>query len=131
MQQLTRADRARVLFNEGVRPVENGRDSWSVQGSSVYEVRCDDGLWSCSCFDFSMRGAECKHIMLVKLCVSKTKFKPPAAAKCDRCIEARHGGPAEFSAGLHVWCSHTRALVEPQKKETCEWFADRSELIIV
>ena len=56
---------------------------------------------------------------------------PRQARKCDRCIEAWHNRAASYSAGFHMWCSHSRALVEPEKKKGCEWFIDRSELIIV
>jgi hypothetical protein len=77
-----------------------------------YEIRCDDGYYSCSCPDFTIRGIQCKHILLVQLAEGPQNKE----RKCDGCLEARHNGPAEFSAGCHVWCEHSRALVEPEKK---------------
>ena len=64
-----RQAKALTLHEQGVKPVEVGRDVWTVQGSSAepYEIRRDDDFYSCSCLDFTIRGLECKHIRLVKL----------------------------------------------------------------
>jgi SWIM zinc finger len=88
-----RQQKAQLLFNGGVRPTEIRKDTWTVRASSgplVYEVRRDGGFLSCSCPDFTVRGGECKHILLVRL-----------------------------------------AVHEPETKQGCEWFMDRSRLIIV
>ena len=134
--KLTRAHKAQLLFNGGVRPAEIRPDVWALPASSgplVYEVRRDGGLlFTCTCPDYaSGRAEECKHILLTQLSIAQAKGTKDQAHKCDRCIEARRDGPASFSAGAHVWCEHSKALAEPEKKKGCEWFIDRSELIIV
>jgi hypothetical protein len=131
--KLTRDQKARLLFNGGVRPTETGKDTWAVRAASgplTYQVRRDDGLFSCTCPDFASRGDPCKHILLVQFAIAQVE-DPRQARKCDRCIEAWHNRAASYSAGFHMWCGHSRALVEPEKKKACEWFTDRSELIIV
>jgi hypothetical protein len=74
--KLTREQKARNLFNAGVRPIKTA-DGWEVMGSNgaFYEVREElDGEWLCSCADFQFRGFGatatdlCKHIQLVRLC---------------------------------------------------------------
>lgn len=132
--KLTRDQKARLLFNGGVRPTETDKDAWALPASSgplAYEVRRDDGQFSCTCPDFTARGGECKHILLIQLSIIQAEEPKDQAYKCDRCIEARNRGPASFNAGAHVWCEYSKALAEPEKKEGCEWFIDRSELIIV
>ena len=132
MTEDRRQQKAQEFYEQGVRPVEIGRDVWTVQGSGAepYEIRHDDGYFSCSCPDFAIRGFQCKHILLVRL--SQTvESDDQSKSKCDHCIEARHYGPAAFSCGAHVWCEHSKALVEPEKKKDCEWFLDRAQLVIV
>ena len=66
-----RQKKAQLLFNGGVRPTETRKDTWTLPASSgplVYEVRKDGGFFSCSCLDFTVRGGDCKHILLVTLC---------------------------------------------------------------
>jgi hypothetical protein len=122
----------RELHAAGVRPADTGPNKWSVSSerdpATVYEVENLDGMWVCTCPDFAYRGGLCKHIILCQLSRSSGSDKP---RPCDSCIEARHNGPAAYSAGCHVWCNHTKSLVEPEKKESCEWHIDRSRLIIV
>ena len=128
-QPRTRAEKAQQLFDKGVRPQQTGPDCWTVEGSAVYEVRRDSGEFSCSCMDFSMHGGlDCKHILLVELCYPAAAAAPKNT--CNTCLEARHGGPAEFSAGQHLWCSHKRVLVEAEKA-ACEWFLSRNTLVVV
>jgi hypothetical protein len=125
----TRDQKARLLFNGGVRPIRTGPDAWTVHASScpgVYEVRRDAGQLSCSCPDFARRGDPCKHILLTAQVEGSHQVRT-----CGRYIEARHNGVASYSAGCHVWCGHSRALVEPEKKKGCASFIDRAELIIV
>jgi len=74
-EKLTRAQKAKQLFDAGVRPIETA-DGWIVLGSKdLYEVQeLPDSSWTCNCPDMLYRGHGgsgvdlCKHIQLVRLC---------------------------------------------------------------
>jgi hypothetical protein len=126
-----RLRKAQELHANGVTPVAVGPNKWSVGSECnpqvTYVVENNEDFWLCECPDFMVRGRECKHILLVQL----TERRQNKGRKCDKCLEARHNGPAEFSAGQHVWCNHSKTLVEPETKGDCDWFLDKSRLVIV
>jgi SWIM zinc finger len=92
MPENKRQHKAQLLFNGGVRPTETRKDTWKVPASSgplVYEVRKDAGLFSCSCPDFTIRGDDCKHILLVTLCkAAACAHEAPKAALINNPVES-------------------------------------------
>jgi hypothetical protein len=72
--KLTRSQRARNLFNAGVRPVRTA-DGWLVMSSSgkeFYDVTETGGCLYCNCPDSVFRshqGELCYHAQLVELCL--------------------------------------------------------------
>jgi hypothetical protein len=70
----TRAQKAKKMYNSGMRAYPAAENMWYVKGSrgDVYSVaRLPNNEFSCTCKDFSLRGheCECKHIILTKLCL--------------------------------------------------------------
>jgi hypothetical protein len=72
-QKLSRADKARQLFEAGVRPVQIASHAWEVAGSNgrAYQVQeLADGTFQCTCPDAlyrSHQGEMCKHAELLLL----------------------------------------------------------------
>jgi hypothetical protein len=59
------ADRARITFADGCYTVP------SQSGNGSYTVILDDADEACDCPDFELRAKPCKHIMAVRLYVSR------------------------------------------------------------
>jgi hypothetical protein len=71
-QKLSRAERAQLLYDGGVRPVEVCKGLWTVEGTQgEYEVTKDsNGTFNCSCPDSLYRshhGQLCYHAQLVQI----------------------------------------------------------------
>ena len=77
-QKMTRTEKAQLLYDGGVRPVDVCKGLWTVPGSQgEYEVTKDSkGTFNCSCPDSlyrSHQGESCKHVSLVIMSEAASK----------------------------------------------------------
>lgn len=93
----TRMNKAKKMYNSGMRAYPAAENMWYVKGSKgdVYSVaRKGDEDFSCTCTDFTIRGGNCKHIYLVKLCLPIQELDGLIILPKNETKEAR----AEFGA---------------------------------
>jgi hypothetical protein len=122
-EKLTRLQKAQKCYDQGIRAVEIGPNSWQVQGTTgTYNVRNEYDIWSCECSDFHYRGGYvlCWHIELVRLCladISETESKT-----CGQCARATN---------LHapyLYCDRDRAHYPHERKACTPGFIDLHEI---
>ncbi|HML39843.1 MAG TPA: Rad52/Rad22 family DNA repair protein [Bellilinea sp.] len=62
-----------ALRTNAFQIVWDGQDAWSVKngGKNPYQVKREEGIWSCTCPDFTQRGPaiRCKHIEAIRLSI--------------------------------------------------------------
>jgi predicted Zn-ribbon and HTH transcriptional regulator len=93
----TRMDKAKKMYNSGMRAYPAAENMWYVKGSKgdVYSVaRKGSEDFSCTCTDFTIRGIDCKHILLTKLCLPIEELDGVIIPPKDETPEVR----AEFAA---------------------------------
>ena len=88
-KKMTRTEKAQLLYDGGVRPVDVCKGLWTVPGSQgEYEVTKDsNGTFNCSCPDSlyrSHQGESCKHVLLIIM----SEAAASAASKAYNELEA-------------------------------------------
>jgi hypothetical protein len=106
-----RQEKAVILMESGVKPVDVGPNQWAVESESglgtTYVVEKDEGMWLCTCRDFEFRGGECKHILLVKLSQEQVK------KTCETCKRVSN------LASPWPWCDREKAHVD-RNRSACD-----------
>ena len=116
-ETLSRAQKAQKCFDQGIRAVEIGPNSWQVQGTTgTYNVRNEYDIWSCECSDFHFRGGYvlCWHIEFARLCC-ESDVSNHEEHECETCERAsNHNSP-------YLTCSWLRAFVQHDKVACDHW----------
>ena len=126
----TREEKARLLYDGGVRPVALSDSVWEIHSArrpeSYLVQKWGGDNWECSCPDHVNRLAVCKHILLTQMCYEQHEVKT-----CETC------GRAKNRSAPYLWCDFERAFKAHNAMACGHWTAheqkqsQEAELIVV